>query len=244
MNRKLIYDLGLHAGRDSEFYLKKGFNVVAVEANPILANSTSERLAEHVGSGQLTVIEKAIWDKGGEEVTFYVNDEKDDWSSLFRGAAEKGVTSSREIKVQTITLAEMYETYGVPYYLKCDLEGGDISVAWQLSAQTERPKYASFEVTSLEIISALRASGYTRFQLINQAFHYLTKLPNPPMEGEYVNAHFDGYTSGLFGRELDFNKWVDFEEVAGQYMDFDRLKRRNEILAMGWLDVHATDADG
>ena len=28
----LIYDLGSHNGQDSEFYLKKGFTVVAVEA--------------------------------------------------------------------------------------------------------------------------------------------------------------------------------------------------------------------
>lgn len=32
----LIYDVGLHRGEDTDFYLKKGFHVVALEANPEL----------------------------------------------------------------------------------------------------------------------------------------------------------------------------------------------------------------
>lgn len=36
MNPDLIFDLGMHHGHDSEYYLKKGFQVVAVEANPLL----------------------------------------------------------------------------------------------------------------------------------------------------------------------------------------------------------------
>ena len=32
LENNLIYDVGLHKGEDSEFYLKKGFRVVAIEA--------------------------------------------------------------------------------------------------------------------------------------------------------------------------------------------------------------------
>ncbi len=34
MNKSLIIDVGMHTGRDTEFYLKKGFEVIAIEANP------------------------------------------------------------------------------------------------------------------------------------------------------------------------------------------------------------------
>jgi hypothetical protein len=34
----LIYDLGCHNGQDSDFYLKKGFTVVAAEAYPGLCD--------------------------------------------------------------------------------------------------------------------------------------------------------------------------------------------------------------
>ena len=35
---KLIIDLGMNDGSDTLFYLKKGFNVVAVEADPTLVD--------------------------------------------------------------------------------------------------------------------------------------------------------------------------------------------------------------
>jgi spermidine synthase len=41
----LIYDIGMHDGSDSEFYLRKGYRVVAVEANPKLVEACRERLA-------------------------------------------------------------------------------------------------------------------------------------------------------------------------------------------------------
>ena len=40
----LIYDIGMHEGEDSEFYLLKGFRVVAVEADPDLCQAAAERL--------------------------------------------------------------------------------------------------------------------------------------------------------------------------------------------------------
>jgi hypothetical protein len=33
-NKNLIYDVGLYKEQDTDFYLKKGFQVVAFEANP------------------------------------------------------------------------------------------------------------------------------------------------------------------------------------------------------------------
>ena len=40
----LIYDIGQHTGEDTAFYLGKGFRVVAVEANPTLAEATETPL--------------------------------------------------------------------------------------------------------------------------------------------------------------------------------------------------------
>ena len=50
MKGDLIYDLGLHTGQDTEFYLKKGFNVVAIEANPLLVTEAEARFALEVAS--------------------------------------------------------------------------------------------------------------------------------------------------------------------------------------------------
>ena len=34
MQKDLIYDIGMHNGENTEYYLKRGFRVIAVEANP------------------------------------------------------------------------------------------------------------------------------------------------------------------------------------------------------------------
>lgn len=36
IDKKLIFDVGLHKDEDTHFYLKKGFNVAAFETNPSL----------------------------------------------------------------------------------------------------------------------------------------------------------------------------------------------------------------
>jgi len=36
MNKNLIIDVGVHQGEDTEYYLKKGFCVVGIEADPQL----------------------------------------------------------------------------------------------------------------------------------------------------------------------------------------------------------------
>mgnify|MGYP000904973017 FL=1 len=33
----LIYDVGFHKGEDTRVYLREGFKVIAIEANPLLA---------------------------------------------------------------------------------------------------------------------------------------------------------------------------------------------------------------
>ncbi len=241
VNENLIFDVGLHRGRDAEFYLKKGFDVVGVEANPEIADRARALLSKYEKKDRLTIVEKAVFETSGDAVTFHVNDEKDDWSSLFKGAAEKGVTSSRPITVETITLFDLYQKFGVPYYLKCDIEGGDELVAKQLAAYKVVPTFASFEVTSVALLEHLRDAGYKRFQLINQAYNNMTIPPVPASEGRYVAHAFDGHTSGLFGLELDATRWVSIDEVIGLYVDFVTLRDRYSQLCMGWLDVHATE---
>ena len=41
----LIYDVGMHKGEDTDYYLQKGFRVVAFEANPDLVNLCRTRFA-------------------------------------------------------------------------------------------------------------------------------------------------------------------------------------------------------
>ena len=77
----LIADIGMHDGQDTDFYLKKGYRVVAVEANPELVEAGRQRFTHEIESGRLTIIHAAIGASAGP-VKLFVNDRKTDWSSI------------------------------------------------------------------------------------------------------------------------------------------------------------------
>src|ERR1051325_4545669 len=81
----LIYDIGMHLGRDTEFYLKKGFKVIAVEANPALVKAAKEKFEQEIELGQLTIINKAISETSDSIIDFYISSSKDDWGTIIPG---------------------------------------------------------------------------------------------------------------------------------------------------------------
>lgn len=236
----LIFDIGLHQGLDSEFYLSKGFSVIGVEARIDLCENSKERNLSYVKNGTFTIVNKALYKRDNETVKFYINPDKDDWGSLSQGSAEKGVGTSFSVEVKTTTLKNLIDTYGMPHYAKCDIEGGDAIFADQLLNFSIHPNFVSLEATSGIDIAKLAACGYDAFQIVNQYVNPQTACPFPAREGNYVDAHFNHHMSGLFGYELPQDQWVDFETLMAMWLDWYSLRRRNPNLAVGWLDVHAT----
>ena len=47
----LIYDVGMHRGEDTQFYLRKGFRVVAFEANPENVSFCRNKFRESIDHG-------------------------------------------------------------------------------------------------------------------------------------------------------------------------------------------------
>lgn len=236
----LIFDLGMHWGLDTDFYLRKGFNVVALEANPDMCAKAGERFAKEISDGLLTIENRAFWSSGDDEISFHINPEKDDWSSVKKGWAEKGGHPSQEISVKTITLADLFDRYGVPRYIKCDMEGVDDLFTEQLAAHPRHPDFVSVEAMSVETICFLRAAGYDRFQIVNQALHRTVRPVDPAREGRFADAQFNGHMSGLFGRELPHDMWLDTEECLERFQLFRKLQVKDPMLGHGWIDFHAT----
>ncbi len=237
---RTIFDIGLHTGQDALYYLKKGFRVVGLEARGDLCEQAKDTCSEFLGNGMLTVVQRALYSRSGETVVFYVNDRKDDWGSLFRGAAEQDGTAAREISVHTITLQDLFEEFGVPYYIKCDIEGGDALFVEQLLRSTQRPRFVSFEATNVEDLAKLLAAGYNRFQIRNQLMNPDEIEPVPPREGKTSGMRFSHYMSGLFGQDLPTDRWIGFSATAKLLLDWYDLRARDPSLAPGWMDIHAT----
>ena len=78
----LIFDVGMHQGEDTDYYLKRGFRVVGFEANPDLVLENSDKYAAQIGRGELVIVEGAIvGEHSGDTVTFYVNEDSSVWGT-------------------------------------------------------------------------------------------------------------------------------------------------------------------
>ncbi|PIR38183.1 MAG: hypothetical protein COV34_01015 [Candidatus Zambryskibacteria bacterium CG10_big_fil_rev_8_21_14_0_10_42_12] len=233
MNKKLIFDLGFHNGDDTDFYLHKGFSVVAIEANPTLVHNGNDRFKTYIQKNQLTLLNKAVH-TGNKPIKFYINQNRSDWSSCNKRLAEIDGSKAKIVTVHPVSLSKLCSDYGTPFYVKVDVEGCDTMVAEELFSLKEKPKFVSFETskqTYHALFSWLYVAGYKKFQLVNQLNH-------PRREGVYK---FTEHSSGFFGNDLPKDKWLTFDDALTQYIHYKELKKKdNRELALGWLDVHAS----
>lgn len=242
ISSELIIDLGFHNGDDTGFYLAKGFRVVAVEANPGLVDYGQSRFKDEIKAGRLILLHKAVSGTFGQ-VTFHLHSSKTEWSSCLLSMAESDGTASTPVTVESTDLLELIKKYGVPHYLKVDVEGCDVFVAKQLSLCATKPKYVSFETSRKEypgIFSFLHVAGYSRFQLVNQAINKYRQKPSRNAEGKDVSYPFSEFSSGYFGGDLPEEGWLTFDEAITRYVMYKELKRIDNVeLGLGWVDVHA-----
>jgi len=241
----LIFDLGFHNGDDSDFYLKKGFDVIALEANPGLVRDGIKRFRNYIDKKNLILINKIVSDNIGMQ-NFYIHPNKPDWSSCDQKLAESDGSRSKVVSVETVSLNDLCRDFGTPLYVKVDIEGCDLIVAEQLFSLENKPQYVSFEISKRNyagIFSWLYVSGYKKFQLVNQLNNLDRKKEKSQtsIEGKEIDHQFTKYSSGFFGKDLPQNKWFPFDEALAHYVKYRELKLiDNQELALGWLDVHAS----
>lgn len=242
MRKDLIFDLGFHNGDDTDFYLAKGFRVVAVEANPAMAAAGSRRFRTAIKNGKLVLLNKAVSDSR-KTLTFYVHPGKSHWSSCIKEMAESDGTQAKPVKVSPVNIAELCAEYGVPRYIKVDVEGCDALAAGQIAGLKEKPAFVSFETSKKDyagIFSYLYAAGYKRYQLVNQANNPARGCPEKTREGKTIKYRFGEHSTGYFGLDLPPAKWLSFQEALSRYLKYRELKAAdNQELGLGWLDLHA-----
>lgn len=230
-HKDLIYDIGMHTGQDTEFYLRKGFRVIAFEANPDLVSACSYRFKKFIDQGKLTIVEGAIVDlktinADQQKIQFYRNDDISVWGTVLANWSERNAqlgTSSSIIEVNVVDFAGVIQEYGVPHFMKIDIEGCDMVCVNTLKLFSERPDYISVESDKTSFsnvqreINLLADLGYNFFQAVEQSQIALTQSPPySATEGEYVDQLFEKGSSGLFGSELG-GKWKSKNEVLCQY---------------------------
>ena len=257
----------MNDGSDAAYYLHSGYEVIAIEANPRLTEAAKLRFSQQIDEGKLTVLNLGIAQSEGM-ADFYVA-ANHQWSSFsYEVASRRGMEIVETIRIPCMPLSAIIGKYGIPYYIKIDIEGYDLFCLESLSTGTA-PPYISVEFAhgnESKLLSRLLVLGYKRFKLLNQST-YTDKRPifdyelvprlarkayrlrplRPIIRKVFPRADFD-----TFGQQFD---WTFAEGASGPFAEQtygawsgadDILKKHaalkrayNKAGTVFWWDLHA-----
>jgi FkbM family methyltransferase len=270
MDSTLIYDVGMHKGEDTDYYLKLGFRVVGFEADPELIATCKSRFAAPVASGQLHIVEGAIAPLGyGEEITFF-RSSLSVWGTVEHEWEERNRrlgAGSTPIKVKRVDVTHAFRAFGIPFYVKIDVEGVDRLIVEALQLFPERPRFLSIESEKVSFarvvqeLKLLHELGYKKFNIVQQADVPGSRITTCTISGQALEYTFPEHSSGPFGDDLN-QRWVNLREAVSQYRRifaayrllgdgsiFYRTVRGRRLISKletwsgkrlpGWYDTHA-----
>jgi FkbM family methyltransferase len=254
VRQKLIFDIGMHKGEDTVYYLAHGYEVLAIEANPRLADQGKEKFKDAIADGRLTILNVGVSNKPGI-LPFYINKFTTEWSSFDKEIGIRNSPEAEIVEVPCVTTKSLFEKYGIPYYIKIDIEGYDYFCLNDIPDSGEKPPYVSCEAVHVEWLDILMQKGYTKFKMINQADGFypinLKKEKNRyyPMyrhirDGLELRArklfkfkHLRS-SSGPFGENTK-GEWRTYEEIRKIYIDYHQGDLKKAVNDVSWWDFHA-----
>jgi FkbM family methyltransferase len=248
---KKIFDIGMYDGADTAYYLECGCQVIAIEANTELVEHAKRKFHAQIVSGQLVCINAAISPQGEPvELNLFGHDLGS--SSLFddRIACRRPIGT---MKVPGVTLVQLFDRYGVPDYLKVDIEGADRLCILALTSDM-RPNFLSFEVGDdvEELMDHVESIGFKRFKIINQ--NSFRELENEHCLYDRIARRLMQYMgyfqplkirrAGRFfvtGHSSGPAPWQSDGHWRSGHSTCSRLQQAKVSNSLsGWYDIHAT----
>jgi FkbM family methyltransferase len=215
----VIYDFGANNGQNLDYYLSKNLLVVAVEANPILCDTIAKKFHNEISSKKLVILNYCLTDsKSGEFVNFYVH-KKRNVLSQFTTPSNEIIDDYEIISVMSKRPSEIINDFGLPYYIKIDLEHYDYNVLNELLTNNIKPKYLSVEMHNIQIIKKLFESKY--FQFFNLVKGDTLSIVYPK---------FKPHSAGPFGFDL-VTPWLNENQMVSLI----------DSIGVGWIDIHASN---
>jgi FkbM family methyltransferase len=267
---ELVFDIGMHDGNDTAYYLARGYNVVAVEANPALCATAEQRFAAEIAAGRLTIVNVGITDQAGQ-LEFWIS-EKSVWSSFDKNLATSAGVAASAIVVRTIRFSELLRAYPAPLYIKIDIEGNDSLCIHDLAQCSALPAFVSFEGhdNATRDMRLLASLGYEGFKCVRQCDWREITSTNMSMQRNLrrlmasVSRHrraqnilqaihyrrprrgewkFEFGSSGPLGRELP-GRWMTCDEAVDVWKYEQAVMRDFNDGPFGeWFDIHAASTD-
>jgi FkbM family methyltransferase len=264
----LIYDVGMHRGEDTAYYLAKGYRVVAFEAHPELVRHAELRFTEALSEARLEIVRGAIADVPGDNVTFFIHSTVSEWGTVDQAWVARNdrlIGGSAPVTVPKVNVAAVLERTGMPFYMKVDIEGADGICFDAIRRFTSRPRYVSLESSKTRNgfereLTMLRRLGYDEFALIQQATIGGSTIETHTRSGRSLTYQFEPAASGGFG--IDITGWTDQNGAIRAYRipramyalfgdqgpirrtrlgnrALSRLSAYSPVPLPGWHDTHA-----
>lgn len=227
----LIFDIGANNGSDLPYYLHKASRVVAVEANSQLCDFMLRRFENEVAAGKLVVVNRVITAEGEPRpVDFYIHKTDHVLSTLVRPPADH-IDAFDVVSVQSCSITDLVTSFGVPNYLKIDVEGYDSALLRALFENKIFPSYLSAECNNFEPFALMSAlGGYKAFKLVDGwsvSRVYRQRQITSCETGSVLLHSFPPHSAGPFGEDID-----------GPWMGIDEAAVRLAIGGVGWRDLH------
>jgi FkbM family methyltransferase len=171
-----VYDVGANLGHKTDIFLRLGAKVLAVDPDPTNISVLEQSfLKNRLFRMPVTIVAKAVSDRSSV-ATLYLDEPgsakntlSPKWVDTLRHDSTRfghPMTFGETREVQTTTLDDLINTYGLPFYIKIDVEGHEPEVLQGLhrsvpciSFEVNLPEFRSEGLRCIEILRALSPEG-------------------------------------------------------------------------------------
>ncbi len=176
----LVFDIGANIGQKTDIFLRLGARVVAAEPDRLNQEILKQSfLSYRLVRKPVIIVGKAVSDKIGSHVMWVdepgsaKNTLNQKWVETLRTDVSRfGATLEFEnmVEVETTTLEELIRSYGLPFYIKIDVEGHEVSVLKGMrsvvpfvSFEVNLPQFGPEALQCIELLENLASGGHFNY---------------------------------------------------------------------------------
>ncbi|HSU28075.1 MAG TPA: FkbM family methyltransferase [Chitinophagaceae bacterium] len=174
---KLIYDIGANKGSKVKAFLKMGYKVVAVEPERRALSTLRWRFGRNKN---VIILGKGVSDKESTltihvaEARSGLNTLSDKWVKTLEKEEEnrwhRKHAFNKSYEVEVTTLDNLFNDYGLPFFIKIDVEGYEKNV---IKGMSRMPGFVSFETNLPEFLDESRfCIEHIAQQSVNTLYNY------------------------------------------------------------------------